>query len=70
VNGIVRRNARTLRALEARRRAADTPVAEAEVAHEVAALRERERVELRAVLHNAKRVQFDRNLALLDERAR
>jgi hypothetical protein len=64
VNGIVRKNGRHLRMLEAQHRsAAATPAMQRNVEREIAALRDRERAELRAVLSPAHQHLFDRNLA-------
>ena len=66
VNGIVRKNGKQLRMLEDRRRAPGaTPATQTRVDQEIAALRDRERRELRKVLSPAHRRQFDRNLALI-----
>ena len=70
VNGIIRRNARTLKSLEASSAASGQPDAHARLEREVAALRDRERAELRAVLDEKQRIRFDANVAKLAERER
>jgi hypothetical protein len=63
VYGIVRRNAKAIRALEVRDHAALTAgVPDARLEEDLLALRDRERAELRAVLTEAQRKRFDRNL--------
>ena len=67
VNGIVRKNGRHLRMLEAQHRSATaTPAMQRSVEREIAALRDRERAELRAVLTPAHQHLFDRNLAHIE----
>jgi hypothetical protein len=66
VNGIVRKNGKQLRMLEARRNASSSTQAQQHrVELEIARLRDRERMELRKVLSPPHRRQFDHNLALI-----
>jgi hypothetical protein len=66
VYGIIRRNKKLLDTLEVRDRAAATPGAdETTFEQQLAALRDKERTELRAILSRGQRVVFDRNLARL-----
>ena len=67
VNGIVRKNGRHLRALEAQHRSPTaTPAMQRKIEREIAALRDRERAELRAVLSTSHQHLFDRNLAHIE----
>ena len=67
VNGIVRKNGRQLRVLEAQHRSPTATLAQQRnVEREIAALRDRERAELRAVLTPAHQHLFDRNLAHIE----
>lgn len=71
VNGIVRRNARKLVALEKRAEATkNQPDLHAQLEREIADVRDHERAELRAVLSEKQRMQFDRNIVRLRERTR
>lgn len=71
VYGIIRRNARTLAELEASsRRNSERPAIHASFEREITAVRDRERAELRAVLHQTQRARFDLNVARLDDRDR
>jgi hypothetical protein len=67
VTGILRRNDRALKALADRDPLPmSDPARRARFERDVAAIRDRERAELRAALNPAHRVRFDRNLAQLD----
>ena len=68
VNGILRRNDRVLSALAKRERQERDRAARVGIQHEIIDIRDRERAELRALLNDAQRVQFDRNLAAMDGR--
>jgi len=68
VNGILRRNDRVLSALAKRERQERDRAARVRIQHEIIDIRDRERAELRALLNDAQRVQFDRNVARLDAR--
>jgi hypothetical protein len=69
VNGILRRNDRVLSALAKRQHQETDRVARARIEREIIDVRDRERGELRALLNDAQRVRFDRNVARLDGRA-
>ena len=71
VYGIIRRNDRALAALADRKKhGPESASARAQLERDLAAVRDRERAELRAVLNAAQRARFDRNLLHFDERVR
>lgn len=68
INGILRRNDRVLSALAKRERQETDRSARVRIEREIIDVRDRERAELRALLNDAQRVRFDRNVARLDGR--
>ena len=71
IYGIIRRNDRALAVLADReKRMSENAAARVQLERDLAAVRDRERAELRAVLNNGQRVRFDQNVARFDERPR